>query len=90
MNVALGGLSRSNTVTLTVPPTIPLLPRSGTNLLLLVVSQNGFSYILQAAPQLPATNWTSIETNAGNGGTLTFTIPVTFITQKQLFRLKVQ
>ncbi len=68
-----------------LPPTL-----SGTNLLLQTVSLNGFTYILQATPQLPATNWTPVATNLGNGGTLTFTIPILPGAPGQFFRLSVQ
>src|SRR5207302_7850667 len=51
---------------------------SGANFTLQVASsQPGFSYVLQATPALAPVTWTSIQTNAGTGGTLTFTIPIT-------------
>jgi hypothetical protein len=52
-----------------------------------VSSQSGFSYVLQAAPELTPANWTAIQTNAG-GGLLTFTIPI--ISTQQFFRIWVQ
>jgi beta-mannanase len=73
---------------LAVRPSI--LPPSwdGANLRLQVTSQSGFSYVLQATPQLGPADWTPIETNAG-GGLLSFTIPTNARTQ-QFFRISVQ
>jgi hypothetical protein len=47
---------------------------------------------VQATPSLapvPIT-WTNIQTNAGTGGTLNFTIPITPGNPRQFFRISVQ
>jgi fibronectin-binding autotransporter adhesin len=61
-----------------VPPTITSPSVSGTNFTLQVASsQNGYNYVAQSTSSLSPASWTSVETNAGNGGMLTFTIPIT-------------
>jgi autotransporter-associated beta strand protein len=63
--------------------------RNGTNIVLQVVSEAGFNYVVEATPILAPATWTGIQTNAG-GGTLTFTIPINPSAQKQFFRVRVQ
>jgi fibronectin-binding autotransporter adhesin len=64
---------------------------SGTNFSLQVASsQIGFNYVVQATPALAPATWTSIQTNAGTGGTLNFTIPITPGTPRSFFRISVQ
>jgi uncharacterized protein with beta-barrel porin domain len=64
---------------------------SGTNFTLQVaVSQSGFDYVVQATPTLAPPSWTAIQTNAGTGGTLNFTIPILPGNPEQFFRISVQ
>ena len=70
-------------------PTIQSPTFSGTNYILKVNSQVGYSYVVEATPALSVTTWTSLQTNAG-GGLLTFTIPITQATPQRLFRIRVQ
>ncbi len=64
---------------------------SGTNLTLQVAaSQNGLNYVLQATPTLAPSAWTGIQTNAGTGGTLNFTVPITPGNPQAFFRISVQ
>lgn len=70
------------------PPTIlPPAIRSG-NIILQVNSMSGTAYVLQATPLLSPAAWTPIQTNAGTGGILNFTNPVTG--GSQFFRIKTQ
>jgi hypothetical protein len=46
--------------------------------------------VLQATPALAPATWTNIQTNAGTGGTLTFTSLITPGTPHQFFRINVQ
>ncbi len=69
------------------PPTIVSSSTNGTNLVLRIGSQTGFSYVLQTATQLQQPNWIPLQTNAG-GGLLTITIPMNSPTQ-QFFRMAV-
>ena len=63
----------------------------GTNFSLQVAaSQPGFNYVLQATPSLVPAIWTGIQTNAGTGGTLSFTIPITPGNPQSYFRISVQ
>ncbi|MDB6015922.1 MAG: YapH protein [Pedosphaera sp.] len=72
-------------------PTITSPLVSGTNFTLQVTaSQSGFNYVLQATPTLAPTAWTGVQTNAGTGGTLSFTIPITLGNPQQFFRISVQ
>jgi hypothetical protein len=72
-------------------PTIISPSVSGTDFTMQVVaSQSGFNYVLQATPTLMPATWTGVQTNAGTGGTLTFTIPITPGNPQQFFRISVQ
>jgi fibronectin-binding autotransporter adhesin len=72
-------------------PIITSPSASGTNFTLQVAaSQIGFNYVLQATPLLVPAAWTNIYTNAGTGGTLNFTNPVTPGNPQQFFRISVQ
>jgi hypothetical protein len=72
-------------------PTITSPAVSGTNFTLQVASsQSGFNYVLQATPTLAPVTWTDIQTNAGTGGTLNFTNPITQANPQQFFRINVQ
>ncbi|MDR3458789.1 MAG: autotransporter-associated beta strand repeat-containing protein [Verrucomicrobiae bacterium] len=76
-----------------VPPT-PFITSpavSGTNFTLQVAaSQSGFNYVLQATPTLAPAVWTGVQTNAGTGGTLNFTFPITPGNPQQFFRISAQ
>jgi len=64
---------------------------SGPNFTLQVPdSVPGFSYVVQITPSLAPATWTGIQTNAGTGGTLTFTISMTPGIPQQFFRISVQ
>ena len=75
-------------------PVIQNAAKSGTNFTLQVASSNpltaptGTNYVLQATTALTPANWTSLKTNVGTGGMLTFTNPVT--TGNKFFRIKAQ
>ena len=72
-------------------PTISSPGVSGTNFTLQVTaSQSGFNYVLQATPALAPATWTNIFTNAGTGGTLNFTNPISSGNPQQFFRISVQ
>ena len=76
----------------TAPMPVPTPHLNGTNFIVQVASsQLGFNYVLQATPALstPIT-WTPISTNAGTGGTLNFTNPITSGNPQQFFRISVQ
>jgi len=76
-----------------VAPTPIITPPavSGTNFILQVASsQAGFNYVLQATPALAPATWTGVQTNAGTGGTLNFTIPIAPGNPQQFFRIQVQ
>ncbi len=72
-------------------PVITVPAVSGTNFTLQVAaSQSGFNYVLQATPALAPTAWASIQTNAGTGGTLNFTIPIAPGSPQRFFRIQAQ
>ena len=64
---------------------------SGSNFTLQVTtSQLGFNYVLLATPSLAPATWTAIETNAGTGGTINFSFPMTPGTPQEFFRILAQ
>jgi autotransporter-associated beta strand protein len=72
-------------------PTITSPGISGTDFTLQVTaSQSGFNYVLQATPTLAPAAWTGVQTNAGTGGTLNFSFPITPANPQQFFRISVQ
>lgn len=72
-------------------PTITAPTVTGTNFTLQVAaSTSGFNYVLQATPVLAPATWTGIQTNAGTGGTLNFTVPITPGNPQGFFRINVQ
>jgi len=72
-------------------PTITAPAVSGTNFTLQVASSSsGFNYVLEATPALAPTTWTGVQTNAGTGGTLNFSIPITPGNPQRFFRINVQ
>jgi hypothetical protein len=72
------------------PPQIQAVAQSGPNLTFQVASQSGFDYVLQATTSLTPPAWTNVQTNAGTGGTLTFSVPITPATAKQFYRVEVR
>jgi autotransporter-associated beta strand protein len=77
----------------TTPPTpvITAPALSGTNFTLQVPgSQSGFSYVLYGTPSLAPAAWTALQTNAGNGATLNFSIPITPGNPQMFFRIGAQ
>ncbi len=72
-------------------PTITAPAVSGANFTLQVASSSsGFNYVLEATPALAPTTWTGVQTNAGTGGTLNFSIPITPGNPQLFFRINVQ
>jgi autotransporter-associated beta strand protein len=64
---------------------------TGTNFVFQVAaSASGFNYVLQTTPSFTPTTWTGIQTNAGTGGTLNFTVPIIPGSQQSYFRIIVQ
>ena len=87
------GIIKVSTTVLPPPtqPTITAPGVSGTNFTLQVnASQSGYNYILQATPTLSPAAWTNIQTNAGTGGTLNFSFPITTGNPQQFFRISAQ
>ena len=70
-------------------PTIVIPAVVGGNFTVQSASQTGFNYILQATPTLSPATWTGVQTNAGTGGTLNFSVPTSGNPQR-FFRIKVQ
>ena len=72
-------------------PTITSPSLSGSNFTLQGAnSQTGFNYVMEATPALAPAIWTGVQTNAGNGGTLNFTFPITPGNPQQFFRINAQ
>lgn len=71
-------------------PTITAPAVSGGNFTLQVNSQTGYNYVLQATPSLAPASWTNIQTNAGTGGVLNFSVPVSSGNPQQFYRVNVQ
>ncbi len=78
----------------TVPPTPTNTPPviNGTNFVFgTAPTEIGFNYVLQSTPALnPPVVWTSLQTNAGTGGTLSFTNSIAPGVPQQFFRIQVQ
>jgi hypothetical protein len=68
-------------------PIIQSPARSGTDFTCKVASLPGFSYVLQGTPSLTPATWTGIQTNAGTGGLLNFTVPITGGNPQRFFRI---
>ena len=51
---------------------------------------SGFNYILQVTPTLAPAVWTNVQTNAGTGGPLNFSFPITSGNPQEFFRISVQ
>lgn len=75
-----------------VAPNAPTIAPSvsGGNLTLQVNSQTGYQYVLQATASIAPANWVNIQTNAGTGGVLNFSVPVSSGNPQQFFRVNVQ
>lgn len=71
-------------------PTIESSKLSGGNFTVQAASQAGFNYVLQATPTLAPPTWSNVLTNAGTGGTLNFSIPVSPDSPQRFFRINVQ
>ncbi|HEY9509545.1 MAG TPA: hypothetical protein VIV82_06755 [Verrucomicrobiae bacterium] len=71
-------------------PMIESSKLSGGNFTVQAASQAGFNYVLQATPSLAPPTWSNVLTNAGTGGTLNFSIPVTPDSPQRFFRINVQ
>jgi hypothetical protein len=72
------------------PPASPTITPSvvGTNLHLQIASQSGYYYVVQAATNLaPPTAWSNFSTNAGTGGTMNLSVPVSPSQPQRFFRL---
>lgn len=85
-------LTTSGTIQVVLLAQPQILPVSfdGTNLLISVLSEAGASYVLEASETAQAPiNWTSIATNIGTGGILTFPVPVGVAPTQSFFRFKV-
>lgn len=63
---------------------------SGTNFTLKVASQVGINYVVQGSPALVPATWTGLKTNAGTGGLLEFSIPITPGNPQRFFRIDAQ
>ena len=71
------------------PPQILPVTLNGTNLMISLQTDAGATYELQMATGVEApVTWTSIATNTGTGGILTFPTPVDPSQPKQFFRLR--
>jgi hypothetical protein len=69
-------------------PVILPVALNGANLNLQFQSEAGVNYVLQAATNLAVPIfWTSISTNTGTGGILTFSPPVDPLEPQQYFRV---
>jgi hypothetical protein len=76
-----------------VPPVAPVITTAvtGTNLWLLVDTVTGRDYVLESTPVLaPTPLWTSVSTNAGNGGVLTNSVPLNPALPQTYFRYLVR
>jgi len=72
------------------PPTVQSPAVSGGNFTATTASQVGFDYVLQGSPSLAPATWSNLQTNAGTGGTLNFSVPVTPGDPQRFFRINVQ
>ena len=70
-------------------PVIQSPARSGANFTCKVASLSGFSYVLEGTTSLTPASWTGLQTNAGTGGLLNFTIPTAGNPQR-FFRIHTQ
>jgi hypothetical protein len=68
-------------------PTIATPSVSGSTLTVPVATQTGFDYVLQGTSLLAPAVWTNIQTNAGTGGTVNFSVPFSLGNPQQYFRV---
>ena len=73
-----------------VPPTVLSPAVSGNNFTAQSASQVGFNYVLQGTPVLAPATWSNLQTNAGTGGTLNFSVPAAPGDPQRFFRISVQ
>lgn len=91
-NTALLASGIISVATTTAPTPVIMSPSvSGTNFTLQVpASQSGYNYVLYGTPTLAPTAWTAVQTNAGNGSTLNFSLPITPGNPQMFFRIGAQ
>jgi hypothetical protein len=79
-------------VTASVPPTIQSPYLNGGQLVLRINTDLGSQYVLQSTTNLGSAPiiWMPVSTNAGTGGPITNTVPVTSTPPNQFFRYQVQ
>ena len=85
----------SSTPAASVAPSPTILPvyldGTGTNLVLRAATVTGHNYILQSTPGLETPIvWTPVSTNAGTGGNLTNSVPISPSNPKAFYRYLVQ
>lgn len=71
-------------------PVIQSPARSGGDFTCKLASLPGFSYVLEGTPSLTPATWTGLQTNAGTGGLLNFTVPITAANPLRFFRIHTQ
>jgi hypothetical protein len=72
------------------PPASSIITPSvvGTNLQLQIASQSGYNYIVQGTTNLaPPIVWSNLHTNAGTGGTINLSVPVSPSQPQRFFRV---
>jgi autotransporter-associated beta strand protein len=81
----------SNYVAPPAPTILPVYVDGSGNLVLRTATVAGHNYILLSTPSLEGTPvWTQVSTNAGTGGTITLTVPVSLTQPREFFRLDAQ
>ena len=78
------------TVPVATPPVIVTPAVSVGNFTAQTASQTGFNYVLQGTASLAPVSWSNLQTNAGTGGTLNFSVPVAPGSPQRFYRIKVQ
>ena len=71
-------------------PTVLAPAVGGGNFSAQSASQTGFNYVLQGTPALAPATWSNLQTNAGTGATLNFSVPVSPGNPQGFYRIKVQ
>ncbi len=62
----------------------------GSTITMQLMSQSGFDYVLESSSSLSTPFWSDIQTNSGNGGVLSYTVPITPGNPRMFFRIRVQ
>jgi len=78
------------TVTNPPPPNAPIIAPSvvGSSLQLQIASQSGYHYVVQAATNLASPIiWSNVSTNAGTGGPMNLSVPISTTTPQRFFRV---